>query len=131
MLNTQELEQLFFRVTNISGQDTLRELEVEIQKTLNIFKKMQEIIDFIKPHITSVGLKQAAKDFRRGLYLLNKGRKKSPSFLNACKNYSPRIIKKYIKKGIQNNIIFGTKNDKRVNTKQLMDAICKNLERSA
>ena len=41
----------------------------------------------------------------------------------ACKNYSLAVIKKYILKGIMNNIIFDTKNKKDVDNKKMIDEI--------
>lgn len=121
-----------------------------INKNVDINDRIKEVENFMRPHIQLVGEAQAVKDLQRGLSLLNKNRRKSPieaknilkqdgicghktiaCLCDACKNYSPSVIKKYLKKGVRNNIIFGTKNNPNIDTKALMNELCKNLERSA
>lgn len=112
----------------------------------DISLKMQEVINFLAYHSKFVGKEQAIKDLQRGISLLNKNRRKSPIdaknvlkedsvFLNktyealcdVCKNYSANIIKKHIKKGILNNVIFDTKNNNKIDSKMLLDGIMINL----
>ena len=111
-------------------------------------EKINEIKAFLIPHIQLVGQEQAIKDLQRGLSILNKNRKASPikaknalktdgiwgnktqaCLCDICKNYTLKIIKKYIKKGIQNNIIFDTKNNSDIDTSKLLKIICNNIER--
>lgn len=106
-----------------------------------------QIKQFLQKHINYVGEKQAIKDLQTGLSLLNKKRRQSPlpwknilkedgvfgpktqtCLLDACKNYTPRVIRKYILKGIQNNVIFDTKNNGLINTRELIQDILSNLE---
>lgn len=110
--------------------------------------KIQDILDFLQKHIKKVGTEQAVKDFQRGLNILNKYNKKSlikfkqpveedgilgsqtySCLSNICKNYSPMIIKKYITRGALNNVIFNTKNDKRINTDKKVINICNELQK--
>lgn len=107
----------------------------------------QKIVNFIDRHIENVGYEQAVKDVQVGLTILNKCRKNSPcecknalkddgiygdktssALKNACKNYSTRIIEKYIMKGIENNVIFDTKNIKSTDTEKLMEETCLKLK---
>ena len=47
----------------------------------------------------------------------------------ACKNHSLNILKKYILRGIMNNIIFDTKNKKEINTEKMVREIVGELRR--
>lgn len=108
---------------------------------------VKEIFKFLEPHIKLVGKEQAIKDLQKGVSLLNKNRRKSAvptknilkqdgvygfktnaALCDVCKNYKPKIVKKYIQKGIENNIIFDTKNNSNINTNELISKICENLE---
>lgn len=117
-----------------------------LSKNIDINGKIIEILRFLKPHIDIVGARQAVVDLQRGVSLLNKNRRKSPvkaknalkqdgllgemtynSLVDVCRNYSLNVIKKYIKTGIQNNIIFDTKNDSKIDTKKLLMRVSENL----
>lgn len=108
--------------------------------------KMEEVINFLAHHAKFVGKEQAIKDLQRGISLLNKNRRKSPieaknilkedgillnktyeALCDVCKNYSANVIKKYIKKGVLNNVIFDTKNNNKIDSKMLLDGIMINL----
>lgn len=129
---------------------TIRELlflrrKIEKEKTPLCIQK--EVDDFFQKHCNNVGFSQAIKDLQRGLSILNKNRRNSPieakniliedgiygpktkaSFKNVCNHYSSRTIKKYILKGIINNIIFDTKNNNKINTQNLLNETIKDLK---
>ena len=113
----------------------------------NVNFAMQELEKFAQNHIKKVGMTQAVKDFQTGMNLLNKDKKESiiaskrqlkedgdfgektlACFLDVCKNYSPRVIKKYIRLGAIANAVFETKNNKRINTDKLVCSICEDLK---
>lgn len=48
------------------------------------------------------------------------GSKTCSALFNVCKNYPLNVVKKYIKRGILNNIIFDTKNNKNINSYKLV-----------
>ncbi len=142
----KELEKLKNFIEKIFIQYNLK----RPQGNANVNSKISEIISFLQPHIRLVGKFQAVKDLQRGLSLLNKNRRNSPievknilledgvyghktqgCLCDVCKNYSVNVIKKYIKKGIQNNVIFDTKNNSSIDTKKLMEGLCINIERRA
>ncbi len=143
-----EAEKELSRLKDFVNQ-TLNKYSLKHQsENIDINSNIKEIISFLQPHIALVGEAQAVKDLQRGLSLLNKNRKQSPietknillqdgiygnktqaCLCDVCKNYTPRVIKKYIKKGIQNNVIFDTKNNFSIDTEKLMDGLCANIER--
>ena len=111
-------------------------------------EKREYIKKLILRHANNVGKIQAIKDLQRGLSILNKNRRNSPieaknilkedgiigpktkaSLDDICQNYSLNIIKKYILKGIMNNIIFETKNNKNINTERKLEETIKELRR--
>lgn len=116
---------------------------VELRQELGF----KTVVNFMNTHIENVGYEQAVKDMQVGLTILNKCRKNSPcesknalkndgiygektssALKDACKNYSAKVIEKYIIKGIENNIIFDTKNKKSTNTEELMKETCLKLK---
>lgn len=122
-------------------------LKRKIEKNKSPKEVQQEINIFFQKHANNVGFKQTIKDLQLGLNILNKNRKNSPvkeknilvedgilgektnaTFKDSSKNYSSNIIKKYILKGIVNNIIFDTKNNENINTQKLIEKITKELE---
>ncbi len=130
--------------SSISELLTLRR-KIEKEKTPSCTQK--EVVEFFQKHCNNIGFSQAIKDLQRGLSILNKNRKNSPieakniliedgiygtktkaAFKNACNNYSSRIIKKYILKGIINNIIFDTKNNYNINSEDLLYKTTKDLK---
>ena len=103
-------------------------------------EKIEEILDFIKFIAQKSDEKQAIIALQTGLSLLNKNRKDciieaknilkedgiygdktKASLYEACKNYNSRVIKKYILKGVLNNIIFNTKNEVNIDTQKLLN----------
>ena len=56
------------------------------------------------------------------------GEKTKASLYEACKNYNSRVIKKYILKGVLNNIIFNTKNKINIDTRKLLNDTKLSLE---
>ena len=109
--------------------------------------RFKRVVKFIDEHIKNVGYEQAVKDLQVGLTILNGCRKNSPcecknalkydgiygdktkaTLNDACKNYSTSVIEKYIIKGIENNIIFDTKNRKNTNTQKLIEETCLKLK---
>lgn len=112
----------------------------------NFKEKLFDISQFLNCHIKFVGQEQAIKDLQRGLNILNKNHRNSSipaknilkqdgvffvktfdCLCNACKNYSVNVIKKYIKKGILNNIVFDTKNRENIDTRLLYEGVLANL----
>ena len=110
-------------------------------------EKISEIFDFIEVITNILDKKQATIALQTGLGLLNKNRKNSiieakntlkedgiygkktkASLYNVCKNYNSRIIKKYILKAVLNNIIFNTKNEDKIDTKELLNSAKITLE---
>ena len=110
-------------------------------------EKIEEISDFIKFIAQKLDEKQAIIALQTGLSLLNKnrkdciieakntlkedgiyGNKTKASLYEACKNYNSRVIKKYILKGVLNNIIFNTKNETKINTQKLLQNTKLSLE---
>lgn len=109
--------------------------------------RFKRIVKFVDEHIKNVGYEQAVKDLQVGLTILNGCQRNSPcecknalkydgifgkktkaTLNDACKNYSTNIIEKYIIKGIENNIIFDTKNRKNTDTERLMEKTCLKLK---
>jgi len=109
--------------------------------------KIEQVILLLDKHAKKVGHEQAIKDLQVGLSLLNRNRRNSPieaknilkddgdygaktyaSLCDVCKNYSFASIKKYIKLGAKNNIIFDTKNNSKINTEKLINKVVANLE---
>ncbi|OGI00475.1 MAG: hypothetical protein A2Y25_12050 [Candidatus Melainabacteria bacterium GWF2_37_15] len=110
------------------------------------YQKIQEVTKFFKKHVAKVGEKQAIKDLQKAINMLNKGRKDSlieekrplkedgilgektyASFGYICKNYTARLINKFIRRAAINNTIFETKNDKTINTEKNINKIYNNL----
>ena len=109
--------------------------------------RFKKVVKFVDEHIKNVGYEQAVKDLQVGLTILNGCQRNSPcecknalkydgifgdktkaTLNDACKNYSVNIIEKYIIKGIENNIIFDTKNRKNTDTERLMEETCLKLK---
>ena len=109
--------------------------------------RFKQVVKFVDEHIKNVGYEQAVKDLQAGLTILNGCKRNSPcecknalkydgifgektkaALNDVCKNYSVRVIEKYIIKGIENNIIFDTKNSKNTNTEKLMERTCLKLK---
>jgi len=135
----------------------LKNKQDDLFKAFNFFKntnsskinlKIEQIILFLDNHAKIVGHKQAIKDLQVGLSLLNKNRRNSPIIVknilkddgdygqktyaclcDACKNYSLESIKKYIKLGAKNNIIFDTKNNYKIDTEELINKIVKKINK--
>lgn len=129
---------------------TIKELlilrrKIEKEKTPTDIQK--EVDEFFRIHCANVGFSQAIKDLQRGLSILNGNRRNSPieaknilvedgiygsktkaALKNVCNCYSSRTIKKYILKGIINNIIFDTKNNDKINTQELLNKTIKDLQ---
>ena len=130
------LNHYFYRFEMFKLHGMFEQADLELAKILyltkNDFKeKLYDISQFLNCHIKFVGQKQGIKDVQRGLNILNKNRKNSSipaknilkqdgvffvktfdCLCNACKNYSANVIKKYIKKGILNNIVLIQKTEK-------------------
>lgn len=129
---------------------TIKELLVlrrKIEKEKTPIDIQKEVDKFFKIHCHNVGFSQAIKDLQRGLSILNRNRRNSPIeaknilvedgiygpktkavLKNACNCYSSGTIKKYILKGIINNIIFDTKNNDKINTQELLNKTIKDLQ---
>ena len=109
--------------------------------------RFKKVVRFVDEHIKNVGYEQAVKDLQVGLTILNGCRKNSPcecknalkddgiygdktssALKDVCRNYTANVIEKYIIKGIENNIIFDTKNRKNTNTQKLMEETCLKLK---
>jgi len=138
----QELNRLFDLMDDFKGASLKRE-KVNVDSDY----ALQELKKFTNNHVQKVGMEQAVKDFQFGMNLLNKNKKESviaskrqlkedgdfgektlACFCDACKNYSPRVIKKYIRLGAIANVVFNTKNNSRINTDKLVCTICENLK---
>ena len=123
----------------------LSEFERLNNQTIN--EKIEEILDFIELIAQKLDEKQAIIALQTGLSLLNKnkknciieaknilkedgiyGEKTKASLYEACKNYNSRVIKKYILKGVLNNIIFNTKNEVNIDTQKLLNDTKLSLE---
>ncbi len=110
------------------------------------YQKVQEVTEFFKKHVAKVGEKQAIKDLQKAINMLNKGLKDSiveekrplkengileektyAAFEYICKNYTARLINKFIRRAAINNAIFETKNDSRINTEKNVNKIYNNL----
>ncbi len=135
------------KLLNLLSDLDIRYNKVSSKNTYNMEQKMLEVMDLLQSHINFTGRTQSIKDLQRGLNILNKNRRQSSMkekilldkdgifgnktfscFNNLCKNYTPRIIVKYIKKGAINNAIFSTKNDQKINTNELINNICNNFK---
>ena len=122
-------------------------LEFERLNNQTSSEKIEEILDFIKFIAQKLDEKQAIVALQTGLSLLNKnrkdciieaknalkedgiyGEKTKASLYEACKNYNSRVIKKYILKGVLNNIIFNTKNEAKIDTQKLLQNTKLSLE---
>ncbi|MBR5303633.1 MAG: hypothetical protein IKU37_02270 [Candidatus Gastranaerophilales bacterium] len=114
-------------------------LEFERLNNQKSSEKIEEILNFIEFIAQKLDEKQAVVALQTGLSLLNKnrkdciieakntlkedgiyGNKTKASLCEACKNYNSRVIKKYILKGVLNNIIFNTKNETKIDTQKLL-----------
>lgn len=110
------------------------------------YQKVQEVSEFYRKHVSKVGVKQAVKDLQKAINMLNKGSKDSfvierrpikedgllgektfAAFGYICKNYTARLINKFIRRAAINNAIFDTKNDDRINTEKKVNKIYLNL----
>ena len=110
------------------------------------YQKVQEVTEFFRKHAEKVDEKQAVKDLQKAINMLNKGTKDSlveerrplketgildektyAAFAYMCKNYSVRLINKFIRRAAINNAIFDTKNDIGINTEKNVNKIYKNL----
>ena len=130
-------EELIEILKNERKQKFLSEFERLNNQTNN--EKIEEILDFIELITQKLDEKQAIVALQTGLSLLNKnrkdciieaknilkedgiyGNKTKASLYEACKNYNSRVIKKYILKGVLNNIIFNTKNEVNIDTQKLL-----------
>jgi hypothetical protein len=137
----KEAQRLFSLVDEIKAPTKRAKACVDVDFAI------QELKKFTQSHVEKVGMMQAVKDFQVGMNLLNKGRKNSATsskrqlvedgdfgektlacFCDVCKNYSPRVIKKYIKRGAVKNAIFGTKDNPQIDTDMLVRTICENLK---
>ena len=131
-------EELIEILKNERKQKFLSEFERLNNQTIN--EKIEEILDFIKFIAQKLDEKEAIIALQTGLSLLNKnkkdciieaknalkedgiyGNKTKASLQEACKNYNSRVIKKYILKGVLNNIIFNTKNEPTIDTQKLLN----------
>ena len=131
-------EELIKILKNERKQKFLSEFERLNNQTSS--EKIEEILDFIRFIAQKLDEKQAIIALQTGLSLLNKnrkdciieaknalkedgiyGEKTKASLCEACKNYNSRVIKKYILKGVLNNIIFNTKNEVKINTHKLLN----------
>lgn len=140
------ITQLQENLINNFNNNTVKQVVKTGKTNMDASTSIQEVLDFLQNHIQKVGTQQAVKDFQRGLNILNKYNKKSPieakrpidedgilgnqtytCLSNVCKNYTPRIIQKYVRRGAVNNVVFDTKNDKRVDTDKKAINICNNL----
>ena len=130
-------EELIEILKNEKREKFLSEFERLNNQTIK--EKIEEISDFIKFIAQKLDEKQAIIALQTGLSLLNKnrkdciieaknalkedgiyGEKTKASLYEACKNYNSRVIKKYILKGVLNNIIFNTKNESKIDTQKLL-----------
>ncbi len=119
----------------------------EVEHKLATCPRAQEILNFIEEHIADVGKEQAIKDVQRGINLLNKGKaisaankgwkvkydgdfgdKTKARLIELSKHYTLGVIKKYIKRGAVNNIIFDTKDNRRINTERKVNKVLDNLK---
>ena len=145
-----QAEKEYQNILNILS-DLKRNAKIFFHKQINpeeLKQRLDEIFFYLSAHTNFVGREQAIKDLQLGLNLLNKKRtnfklkdgnyleedgilgEKTQSYLcKLCRNYSANVIKKYIKRGIQNNIIFDTKNKSDVDTSKMLKEICVNIER--
>ena len=122
-------------------------LEFERLNNQTSSEKIEEILDFIELIAQKLDEKQAIIALQTGLSLLNKnrkdciieakntlkedgiyGNKTKASLYEACKNYNSRVIKKYILKGVLNNIIFNTKNEPTIDTQKILQNTKLSLE---
>lgn len=113
-------------------------------KNVDVYSKIIDLMEYFNVHILNVGIDFAIRDLQLGLNLLNKKRQNSllrvkdflkedgvfgfktyGALFDVCKNYPLNVIKKYIKQGILNNIIFDTKNNKNINSYKLFCDILK------
>lgn len=131
-----------------STNEDLKRIRYFLYKNKTQDETIEYILKLIKKHSKNVGETQAIKDLQRGLSILNKnrrdsiieaknilkedgifGKKTKATLYDVCKNYSLNIIKKYILRGIINNIIFDTKNNPNINTKKKIEGVLKDLRR--
>ena len=130
-------EELIEILLNERKESFLSEYERLNNQTID--EKIEEISDFIELISQKLDKTQAIIALQTGLSLLNKnrkdciieaknvlkedgiyGNKTKSSLYEACKNYNSRVIKKYILKGVLNNIIFNTKNENKIDTQKLL-----------
>ena len=138
-------EELIEILLNERKESFLSEYERLNNQTID--EKIEEISDFIELISQKLDEKQAIVALQTGLSLLNKnrkdriieaknilkkdgiyGEKTKASLYETCKNYNSRVIKKYILKGVLNNIIFNTKNEDKIDTQKLLNETKLSLE---
>ena len=138
-------EELIENLLEERKEKFLSEFERLNNQTIN--EKIEEILDFIRFIAQKLNEKEAIIALQTGLSLLNKnrkdciikaknvlkedgiyGEKTKASLYEACKNYNSRVIKKYILKGVLNNIIFNTKNEAKIDTQKLLQNTKLSLE---
>lgn len=108
-------------------------------KDIDVYSNVIDLMQYFNTHILNVGFNFAIRDLQLGLNLLNKkrhnsslvvknilkedgvlGSKTCSALFNVCKNYPLNVVKRYIKRGILNNIIFDTKNNKNINSYKIV-----------
>ena len=118
----------------------------ELEEPLNQRMIFDDLAEFIREHIKSVGKEQAIKDFQTGLNLLTGYKKetvldeqtrleedsdfgvKTYAMLQSALEYYPlEVIKEYIKMGASNNAVWETKDDSQIDTNEYVDEVAENL----
>lgn len=111
----------------------------ELLNQINNEAKYKELADFLRTNVKNTGEEQSIKDFQTGINLLTKNYKADikadgiyglithSTFSVALKYYSLKTVKKYLRRGIINNLIFETKNNLQIDTNEEVNKIGRDL----
>lgn len=106
------------------------------------YQKVSELADFMREYVKIAGKEQAVLDMQVGINLLNNYRKESfveskiqlkedsdygektfKAMFNVLKNYPLDVVKRFVKLGAINNHIWRTKNNIKVDTDGVVEAV--------
>ncbi len=106
----------------------------------------QQILDYMKTHSRKFGSEQSTKDLQSALNVLNRqhgnksarieidgkyGVQTHAALESAAAQYSLKDIQTNIKRAAVSNVIFDTKNNKRINTEKQIERVYNNFGESS
>lgn len=121
--------------------EKIKKWEPELAQTAAEHKVYNELADFIRKHIKSVGQEQAIKDFQCGLNLLHKditclikedgifGINTFMALNEMLQHYPLEVIKQKIKHGAKSNAVIDYNYSLNDETEEILDQINNNLKK--